>query len=1175
MTSTQDISPEFDFTNDETLSGFRLHSLEVYNWGTFDKHIWTFDLTGKNALLTGDIGSGKSTLVDAVTTLLVPSQRIDYNKAAGAEKRERSLRSYVQGYYKNERQSQSTAARPVALRKVGSYSVILGRFYNQGYDKHVTLAQVFWLKDTEGQPARFYCTADTALSIKQNFSAFGDQISQLKRQLRKTKGIELHDTFPPYGAWFRRRFGIEDEQALDLFHQTVSMKSVGNLTDFVRQHMIEQFDVAPRITALINHFEDLNRAHESVLKAKAQIARLTPLIESADQFDKTEARRLENRNHRDSLRPYFASKKQNLLEQRLQRISNDQQHQATKLDTLHQQKDHCSLEIDNLKTNIAQNGGDRLAALKADIDSHEKQREKQSERATRFKVLLDKQQIDMPASAGEFATLVANLGTQLDTYEQKAAEADNHRTECEVDFRQGKEQLDAVDREIESLRSRESNISSQQVAIRTLLCEALNLDAENLPFAGELIQVRTDERDWRGTAERLLRNFGLSLLVTDEHYNAVSNWVNKTHLHGRLVFYRIKKSRHRPELPQLHPDSLVRKLEIKPGTGLDDWLEQELARRFDYACCSSDEQFRRESRAVTRNGLIKAKGERHEKDDRHRLDDKSRYILGWSNADKVAALKAQQKDMQASLQKLADKIASHKTQGNQLQEQKMALAEARATDDWSMIDWKTTAIRIDQLQAEHLELTRTSDILKQLSASLEKQQSSLKELESKLREEQEALGTLKEKHKQTQVSIEEAQAIVNEHSALDYDSTQLDTMRIEALGEHKLTVESIANRESDMRKWLQSQIDNDDRQIERLRERLVRMMTEYQQTYPSDTNEVDASLESINEYRGMLKDLLSDGLPRFEATFKELLNENTIREVANFQSQLGREQQTIRERIGRINNSLQEIDYNPSRYILLEAQHTTDAEIRDFQSELRACTEDSLTSSEDNQYSEKKFLQVKAIIERFKGREGSTELDRRWTRKVTDVREWFEFAASERWREDNTEFEHFADSGGKSGGQKEKLAYTVLAASLAYRFGLEWGAVRSKSFRFVVIDEAFGRGSDESADYGLKLFERLNLQLLIVTPLQKIQVIEPYVSSLGYVSNDDGKISRLKNMTIEEYRKEKEARKNSILDKHNVHIESELLTDNEQSASFTPGLTDTHPDKRTETTTETGQVKPH
>ena len=72
-----------DFSDSDELAGFRLQRLEVYNWGTFHDRIWTLNLEGKNALLTGDIGSGKSTLVDAVTTLLVPAQRIAYNKAAG------------------------------------------------------------------------------------------------------------------------------------------------------------------------------------------------------------------------------------------------------------------------------------------------------------------------------------------------------------------------------------------------------------------------------------------------------------------------------------------------------------------------------------------------------------------------------------------------------------------------------------------------------------------------------------------------------------------------------------------------------------------------------------------------------------------------------------------------------------------------------------------------------------------------------------------------------------------------------------------------------------------------------------------------------------------------------------------------------------------------------------
>ena len=298
-------------------------------------------------------------------------------------------------------------------------------------------------------------------------------------------------------------------------------------------------------------------------------------------------------------------------------------------------------------------------------------------------------------------------------------------------------------------------------------------------------------------------------------------------------------------------------------------------------------------------------------------------------------------------------------------------------------------------------------------------------------------------------------------------------------------------------------------------------MSQYKNSYKLETQEVDAAVEAAADYRQMLAALQADDLPHFEARFKDLLNENTIREVANFQSQLHRERETIKERITQINNSLTQIDYNPGRYIKLEAQPTQDTDIRDFQSELRACTEGALTGSEDEQYSETKFLQVKHIIERFRGREGQSEQDKRWTGKVSDVRNWFSFAASERWREDNSEHEHYSDSGGKSGGQKEKLAYTILAASLAYQFGLEWGAVRSRSFRFVVIDEAFGRGSDESADYGLKLFEQLNLQLLIVTPLQKIHIIEPYVASVGFVHNEGGQTSRLRNLTIEAYHREK------------------------------------------------------
>ena len=57
-----------------------------------------------------------------------------------------------------------------------------------------------------------------------------------------------------------------------------------------------------------------------------------------------------------------------------------------------------------------------------------------------------------------------------------------------------------------------------------------------------------------------------------------------------------------------------------------------------------------------------------------------------------------------------------------------------------------------------------------------------------------------------------------------------------------------------------------------------------------------------------------------------------------------------------------------------------------------------------------------------------------------------------------------------------------------------------------------------------ELFERLGLQLLIVTPLQKIHVIEPHVSAVGFVDNPTSRYSRLRTLTIEEYQAERVAR---------------------------------------------------
>ncbi|MBB5442224.1 MULTISPECIES: ATP-binding protein [unclassified Paraburkholderia] len=1109
-----------DFAIDDALTGFRLERLEVFNWGTFDQRVWVLRVDGRNGLLTGDIGSGKSTLVDAITTLLVPAQRIAYNKAAGADSKERTLRSYVLGYYKSERNEVTGTAKPVSLRDHNSYSVILGVFRNAGYDATVTLAQVFWMKDAHAQPARFFVCAERDLSIAADFSRFGTDIAQLRKKLRGL-GAEIEDTFPKYSAWFRRRFGIENEQALELFHQTVSMKSVGNLTDFVRSHMLEPFDVAPRVDALITHFDDLNRAHEAVLKAKRQVELLTPLVDDCDRHSE-QGHVLEGwRACRETLKPYFAGLKLGLIERRLQLLDEDHARAISRKARHEEARDQARQRVDDLRRAVAEQGGDRIAQLEVEIRQHDRESARRRERAQRYATIVTLLGETEATDEAAFASQRQRLAERRSSLVDDEAQKQNAITEWSVAFREGKAQRDLLEDEIASLKARRNNIPKEQVAMRASLCSALGLEEDALPFAGELIQVQEDARDWEGAAERVLRNFGLSLLVPDEHYANVAAWVDRTHLRGRLVYFRVRSERaaRAAEAIELHRHSLAHKLAIKPDSLFYGWLEREIGRRFNYACCDTQEQFRREMRAITRAGQAKAPGERHEKDDRHPLDDRSRYVLGWSNTAKIAALEAQRRALEVRLGEIGQKLGEAQSEHAKVREQLEALARIGEFVDFRDIDWGSCATAIARLADEKARLEAASDALAELTAQLDSAQASLTKSEAAISETDSELGGILARREAAQTLRDETRSLVAEVNA--ELAERIEALRAEILGEHQLSVESCDNRERDVREALTTRIDNETKSLGRLAEKIVKAMAAFKDAYKLETADFDASLDATSEYRDMLARLQADDLPRFEARFKELLNVNTINEIANFHGQLARERQTIKERIERINESLRQIDYNAGRYIVLESQSSPDAEIREFQSDLRACTEGELTGSDDSQYSETKFLQVKRIIDRFRGREGLTEQDRRWRAKVTDVRNWFLFAASERWREDDSEYEHYSDSGGKSGGQKEKLAYTILAASLAYQFGLEWGAVRSRSFRFVVIDEAFGRGSDESAQYGLTLFQKLNLQLLIVTPLQKIHIIEPFVSSVGFVQNEGGRASKLRNLSIEEYRARK------------------------------------------------------
>ena len=719
-----------DFAGDDRLAGFRLMRLEVLNWGTFDKRVWTLTAGGKNCLLTGDIGSGKSTLVDAVTTLLVPAQRVAYNKAAGGDSRERTLRSYVLGHYKSERAEVGGSAKPVALRDATSYSVILAVFHNSGFGKTVTLAQVFWLKDGQGQPTRFYVACEQPLSIKQDFGNFDSEIATLKKRLR-ADGVTLFESFPPYGAWFRRRFGIDNEQALELFHQTVSLKSVGNLTGFVRTHMLESFEVAPRIDALIAHFDDLNRAHEAVLKAKDQVERLVPLVADCDRHALLEQSTRRLRGCREALQPWFAGLKLGLLELRLGRLEEERKRHGARVEGLAEKRQMLQVRERELRRSIADNGGDRIESIGEEIRRCEEEQQRKQRRFERYVELMEALGLYAADSVGAFLVQRQKCAALLEEESEAETRIQNELNEAGVEFRIKREEHEGLQTEIRGLKARRSNIDEKQIAIRRSLCADLGLVEEKMPFIGELLRVREEERDWEGAIERLLHGFGLSLLVPEEHYSLVAGWVDGNNLKGRLVYFRV---RHKgpAQLPSLHPDSLAHKVAIKPDSPFFNWLETEVCRRFDLACCTGQEQFRREAQAITRAGQIKARGERHEKDDRHRLGDRSRYVLGWSNEAKIAALEEKARLLAVQAATIGATISSLQDRQRAARTRLEMLSKLDEYRDFAELDWQPSAVKIARLKDERDRLETASDILKVLHEQLRAAEGNLGKIEGQL-----------------------------------------------------------------------------------------------------------------------------------------------------------------------------------------------------------------------------------------------------------------------------------------------------------------------------------------------------------------------------------------------------------------------------------------------------------
>lgn len=1085
----------FDTHPPSPYSGIRLERMEIQNWGTFDEAIFVLPFEGRTSLLIGQNGTGKTTLSDAILTLLVENSKRNYNVSASAygKRKGRNEASYIRGAFKEvsvsgEIQSKSEFLRPAE----GTLSVLLAVFRDHGTGALLTLAQILYMAG--GSPKKVYCYCEGDRSILHDLSGFNN-FRSLKAELkRRDFNVAESQTayFDKIRSWMSMR-----PQALDVFNQTVAVKEIQNLNEFIRSYMLDNRDYGPQVQAITSHYKDLETAYGLIQHASRQLEFLKPICHLGDTYDAQKAKLAELETEAITRAYFFAARKERLYQEAISAAENEKQSLKKSRTKATAEREKKRSELISLEAEKKHKGG-RLNDLENELTSIKgelQQKRDQRRDLTRALKALEIENALEDANALKSALAAVR---QLETEAPEAsARADQEWFECQKALDDIKSRRESEAAELKQLQGRPSNIPAPLNELRESIATTLGVATSRLPFAGELIQVLDHESEWRQAAEMVLRNFGQTLLVPPE-------------VHPQLVEYaethRLKDARDKGlllEYEKVDPDDqllmqrparqgreyLENKLNFKSSHPFGEWVRREVSERFPIRCTPTLEAFRqaRES-AVTREGQIRNNRGRIRKDDREKSRDPKHYILGWDNQAKCTSLSRSIREADERIQSLTTQLPKLKAKRDYWNDVKHHCSSALRFTHWDEIDLPTTENAINSKQSEIKAFTEASQDLHQLEKKIQAVGGLVRQFDLDIEGYTRSIT-------QTEAEI---QKYGNSHLLARHDLERLpeppaeDRKNIEnQIKQHYLlNLETIAEDDRKSREALESQQRETEKKKAETEGKLGQAMTKFLSEFKADGFDQNLRDEVgyLPDFRELYKRINGDRLPEFKTRFRKMARDRVQQELAQFRHHLRNAENEIKDRIDEINQALREIQYDESvgtymHLLYLKARHHERDELK---SHLDNALSGTVGQANTFEAAEAFFRSIEPLLKKLLAEDT-------WAERACDVRGWFEFAASERRESDDSEVRYLRSTETASGGEKAKLAFTILVAAIIYQYDIDPRAPHQSRFRLAVIDEAFAKVDDRYANYALDLFHRFGLQLMVIAPFDpKARVVEPY-----------------------------------------------------------------------------------
>jgi len=1077
---------------------FRMRRLQVCNWGTFSGlHI--VPISEKGHLFIGRSGSGKSSLLDSISALLIPQRWREFNAAAkkGEKGRhDRSWVSYIRGAWSEQTMDDGQIATQF-LRMGTTWSALALEYGNQ-QGQIVSLIQLHWIKgnsNQEGDVKHHFMIAKRSFDVKKELEGFQDtDIRKLKQRLVEVKPF---DTFESYGEHFRHLFSIENDIALKLLQKTQAAKDLGrDLNEFLRDFMLdtpETFDVADR---LVEGFTELNSAHSEVVDARKQIAVLIPAREDYRQYKIIEEEIVQLAELEASVEPYKNRQEKVLAEDAIKKLhAQDMGLEAQEKQQLQTYLD-LSKHLKLLEDEYGEKGGARIQELERDIKDAERESADRTTKETQAVNACKTLDRILPKKPLEFSELASEARGILDRRKESSRQDNDKLLDLSKRLDEVEKNFANTVREVNMLKRKPSNIDANMHELRQQVATAVGIPEDDLPFVGELIEVKKEESAWRGATERLLRGFAFSLLVDDNNYAAVSNYINNTDLNRRrLVYYRTTPAGYGLNR-SIDEHSLFNKLIVKESV-YKPWLDSELKKRFDYICARDMKEFRQADYAISREGQVKHGKSKHEKDDRKTINDPHEWVLGFDNSDKrrlYESLAKQQAAEIADLSKQRKKLQEEMEN----QQDRLIACQTLANLQWQEIDVSSVMDRIKELSQMKNDLRNSaSKTLQEIENRIVQQKENVKEADDALRNTRVDRETIKRDNNKLLERLEEAHSRIAETLLSDTHETMLSA-RFESAG--VLTLDSLDKLQGKVKLRIVGEKNDLGAEQAKKKAAIERCFRDFLGQWRGFDSNFKDTLDFAPDFIIHLDKLERDGLPKVEDRFFALLSDQGTQNITALNSYIAEARKKIRDRMDEVNSVLETVPYNSETFLQIEVSDRHLSQVQAFREQIKQVLSNSWITTKDE--AEARFEVLRGLVLKL----GSEDkIDLQWKKLVLDVRQHVEFVGKEYDKKSKQEKQVHRSGAGKSGGQREKLAATILAAALRYQLGSADN--EPPVYAPVVIDEALANSDNEFSETVIKIFIGMGFQLVLATPLKSVMTIEPYIGGATFVDIVENKQS--------------------------------------------------------------------